>query len=44
MYTKRIVLKIYFVFKGYFINIAFNLTLLWEFREITVLEMFYKSS
>ena len=30
--------------KGYFVNITLNLTLLWEFREIYLLEMLYKSS
>ena len=44
MYTKHMVLKIYFVLKGYFANVVFNLTLLWEFREIYLLEMLYKSS
>ena len=44
MYTKRMVLKIHFMLKGYFANIISNLTLLQEFRDITALEIFYKSS
>jgi len=44
MYTKRIVLKMHFVLKGYFVNVISNLTLLKEFGEITALEIFYKSS
>ena len=38
------VLKMYFMLKGYFINIIFNLTLLWEFREMYLSEILYKSS
>ena len=30
--------------KGHFINITFNFTLLWEFKEINLLEMLRKSS
>jgi len=44
MYTKCIVLKMHFMLKGYFANVAFNFTLLWEFREICLLEILYKSS
>jgi len=34
----------HFVLKGYFANVAFNLTLLQEFREMRLLEMLRKSS
>jgi hypothetical protein len=38
------VLKMHFMLKGYFTNIAFNLTLLWEFREIRLSEILCESS
>jgi len=44
MYKERIVLKMHFMLKGYFVNVTFNLTLLWEFREMRLLEMLYKSN
>ena len=44
MYKERMVLKMYFVLKGHFANIAFNLTLLQKFREMRLLEILYKSS
>ena len=34
----------HFMLKGHFINIAFNLTLLQEFREMRLSEMLRKSS
>jgi hypothetical protein len=34
----------HFMLKGYFTNIAFNLTLLWEFREMRLLEILRESS
>jgi len=34
----------HFVLKGHFANVTFNLTLLWEFREMRLLKMLYKSS
>jgi len=44
MYTKRMVLKMHFVLKGHFANVAFDLTLLWEFGEMPFSEMFCESS
>ena len=43
MYTMRMVLKMHFVLKGYFANVAFNLALLWEFREMRLSEMLRES-
>jgi len=44
MYKEHMVLKMHFMLKGYFANVTFNLTLLWEFREMRLSEMLYKSS
>ena len=38
------ILKMHFMLKDYFANIAFNLTLLWEFKKMCLLEMLCKSS